>query len=208
VRDPALESYLEAVERMLALRRGTPYALSPREFALARGWFEAGVALPAVELGIERAFEREPRLASLAYCQGFVEAEAARRAAPPTPAPPAELAAEDLAGRVAALARGLERQPGVAGFERPLRRLREIADLLSVAPRPNWSYLRGLLEEIEEQVSRAAIETLSAAQRAALSAEADAPARRSGRSETGDARRAQLARRARERLGLPGLPVV
>ena len=51
-RDPALEAFLEAIETALRSRRGVDHALSPREFAIARGWYDAGVPLATVLVAI------------------------------------------------------------------------------------------------------------------------------------------------------------
>jgi hypothetical protein len=205
-----LQAFVEAIEARLSQLRGRPHTLSPREFELARGWFASGAGVAAVLRGVAEAFAREPAASSLVFCGRFVDAElaaardqqAAREPAPALDAP------EDVAGRVSALVRGLERQAASAAFERPLRKLREIEDLLAVAPRPNWAYVGDLLEEIEGQISRAALEALSPAERAAFSAEAErAVDRQRGRvaePALAQARRRLLLRRAREHFGLPG----
>jgi hypothetical protein len=71
--DPAFAAYLEAIEEHFRTRRGTPLTLSPRDFALARGFYQAGVALAAVLLGIDRAFEADPGVSSLAFCRRRIE---------------------------------------------------------------------------------------------------------------------------------------
>lgn len=213
MKDPRLEEFVEALESRLTGLRGQPHTLSPREFELARGWFGSGAGIGAVLRGVEQAFAREPAAASLVFCERFVEAAlASARDQPATHEPAPDLdAPEDVAGRVSALVRGLERQAAIAAFERPLRKLREVEDLLAVAPRPNWAYLSGLLEEIEEQISRAALEALSPAERDGFNAEAErAVDRQRGRvaePALALARRRLLLRRARERFGLPGLRV-
>ncbi|HEX6737411.1 MAG TPA: hypothetical protein VF310_03960, partial [Vicinamibacteria bacterium] len=86
-----LEAYVEAIEGHLRARRGVEHILSPRDFALARGWFQAGVPLATVLVGMDRAFEGEPTVSSLAYCRRFVEELAAAGPSPQLrPAPPAE----------------------------------------------------------------------------------------------------------------------
>jgi hypothetical protein len=213
VKDPELEAFVEALEQRLSQLRGQPHTLSPREFELARGWFASGAGVAVVLRGIEQAFAREPTASSLVFCDRFVDVAlaGARDQQPGREPPPALDTPEDVAGRVSALVRGLERQAAIAAFERPLRKLREIEDLLAVAPRPNWAYVGDLLEEIEEQISRAALEALSPAEREALSAEAErAVDRQRGRvaePALASARRRQLLRRAREHFGLPGLRV-
>ena len=44
-RDPELEAFVEAIEQAFRARRGKEHVLAPREFALAKGFYEAGVSL-------------------------------------------------------------------------------------------------------------------------------------------------------------------
>ena len=91
MRDPGLEAYVEAIEGHLRARRGVDHILSPRDFALARAWHEAGVPLATVLVGIDRAFEASPQVTSLSYCRRRVEELAASGPGPARrPAPPAE----------------------------------------------------------------------------------------------------------------------
>ena len=82
-RDPELEAFVEAIEAAFRARRGKDHVLAPRDFALARGFFEAGVPLATVLVAIDAAFERDPQTASLAVVP------AQRRGAGRRPAPPA-----------------------------------------------------------------------------------------------------------------------
>ena len=51
-RDAELEAFASAIEEALRVRRGREHVLSPRDFALARGWHEAGVSLATVLVAI------------------------------------------------------------------------------------------------------------------------------------------------------------
>ena len=105
MKDPGLEAYVEAIEGHLRARRGVEHILSPRDFALAKGWHEAGVPLATVLVGMDRAFESAKDVTSLAYCRRRVEELAA--AGPglrPRPAPPVETVP---VGEVEGLLRGL-----------------------------------------------------------------------------------------------------
>ena len=64
-----MEAYVEAIEGHLRARRGVDHILSPRDFALAKGWHEAGVPLATVLVGMDRAFETAKDVTSLAYCR-------------------------------------------------------------------------------------------------------------------------------------------
>ena len=70
---PVLEAFVEAIEAAMRSRRGKEHVLSPRDFALARGWHEAGVSLATVLVAIDAAFERDPTTASLALVRRRVE---------------------------------------------------------------------------------------------------------------------------------------
>jgi len=214
MKDEALESYVVELERHLTRRRGSPQTLSPRDFALARGWFEAGVPLGAVLDGVERALEKDPGASSLAFCRSFVEAAAARaapaRARPAAATQPVTeptLPGGELREAVAALVAALDRIGAPESFDRPWRSLREVDELLRVAPRPNWTYLRERVAEADQQISQAVLDELPAEDRQTFEKEAEAArSRQRGRVEGGalalSARR-YLIRRARERRGLP-----
>ena len=71
--DPGLAAYAEAIEAHFRARRGTEVTLSPRDFALARSYFGAGIPLAAVLLGIDRAFESDPNVSTLHFCRRRIE---------------------------------------------------------------------------------------------------------------------------------------
>src|SRR5215475_2989115 len=83
-------AYFEAAEAAFIRRRGTPFLLSPRDFALLREWRALGIPIEAVEAGIDDAFTRREerqavgRVNSLSYCRDAVleawerQADAAR----------------------------------------------------------------------------------------------------------------------------------
>ncbi len=211
MKDPGLEAFIEAVEGHLKARRGVEHILTPRDFALARSWHRGGLPLATVLVGMDRAFASGDRLTSITHCRRFVEELAAsgpvpqRRAAPPAESVPVSQVAELLE----ALHQRLLALPPLprASFEPPLRKIQEIQDLLAVASRPNWSYLRDKLREIDDDVSAAAVEALGETEIEALKQEASrAVERYRGRMQEdalGDAQARLLVQRARERLGLP-----
>jgi hypothetical protein len=213
---PALEAYVEAIEGHLRARRGADHTLSPRDFALARGWHQAGVSLATVLVGMDRAFEKDNSVSSLAFCRRFVdELAAAGPLPPPRPAPPAEsVPLPELEEVLAALRERMNgfAPPMSAAFGHPLRRIQEIEDLLAVASRPNWSYVRAKLREIDDEVARAAVQALPAEELQELHAEAArAIERHRGRVDDAALRDAQdrfTLQRARERLGLPRVSLV
>src|SRR5262245_23557398 len=78
--------YYRAAEAAFIRRRGTPFLLSPRDFALLKQWRALGVPLQSVEQGIDDAFTRREergatgKINSLAYCRDAVLAAWERRA--------------------------------------------------------------------------------------------------------------------------------
>jgi hypothetical protein len=94
-----------------------------------------------------------------------------------------------------------------AGFALPLQKIVEVQDLVAVASRPNWDYLRVKLREIDDDVAAAALESLPSAEGARLRAEAERAAERHREkvdpASLEDAVRRYLRQRARESLGLP-----
>ncbi len=83
-------AYFEAAEAAFIRRRGTPFLLSPKDYALLKEWRALGIPLEAIESGIDEAFTRREernatgRVNSLSYCRDAVllawerRAEAAR----------------------------------------------------------------------------------------------------------------------------------
>ena len=207
---PEVQGYVEAIEGHLRARRGVDHILSPRDFALARGWHEAGVPLAPVLVGMDRAFEAGTDVTSLAYCRRRVEELAS---AGPGPARRAPVPAETVdTGEVESLLRNLLEQlekikaPPGAPFDPPLRRIREVQDLLAVASSPNWEYVRGKLREIDDAVSTSALQALAPEQLDEFRGEAQrATERHRGRVDDtalADARDRYTLQRAREKLGL------
>jgi hypothetical protein len=99
----------------------------------------------------------------------------------------------------------LRAAPGT--LEPPVRRIREIQDLLAVATRPNFDYLRIKLREIDDDVSTAALQAMDPQEMDLLRAEAArAVERHRGRVDDAaleDARARYTLQRARERFNLP-----
>ena len=216
MKDPALEEYVSAIETHLRARRGVDHILSPRDFALARAWHQAGVPLVTVLVGMDRAFEQNGSVSSLAYCRKRVEELAAAGPRPESrPAPPAEsIPLSDVEALLVSLVDQLQKVRPAAGtsFEPPLRKIREVQDLLAVASRPNWEYVRSKLREIDDDVSAAVLGAFSAEEIDEFRAEAArAIERHRGRvaeEALEDAKARFTLQRAREKLGLPRVSLV
>lgn len=210
------QAYVEAIEGHLRARRGVDHILSPRDFALARSWHEAGVPLATVLVGMDRAFESAANVTSLAFCRRWVEELAAAGPRPELrPAPPPErVPLKEVEGLLATLLErlGSVKPPAGSAFEPPLRKIREVQDLISVASRPNWSYLREKLREIDDDVSDAVLQALAPSALQEFREEAArAIERHRGRVDDdalSDAMARYTLQRARERLGLPRVSFV
>jgi len=207
-----LEAFVEAIEATLRTRRGKEHVLSPRDFALARGWHDAGVPLATVLVAIDAAFERDPATASLAACRRRVEDLGAgtARATGGLPRETERVSLPEVAERLDELRARLEELPGRAAAL-PLADLAEVSDLVAVASRPNWDYLRERLRRLDELVAGAAVEALTATETTALRAESDRAAERHrGRVDEkalAEARERVLRQRARETLRLPRVSI-
>ena len=211
--DAELAAFVEAIETDLRTRRGVDHALSPRDFALAKGWYHARVPLAVVLVGIDRAFEAKPGMSSLSFCRRRVEellAAGPRGASPPAPSGE-PLSSADVAEVLGALRARLSELPP-SGFVLAIRRIEEVEDLVAVAARPNWDYIRSKLQEIDAEVSEAALLALSAAEADDIRSEAARAAERhQGRVDPAsleDAGRRLVRQRARERLKLPRVNVL
>jgi hypothetical protein len=216
LKDLAFEAFVVAIESHLRARRGVEMILSPRDFALAKTWHDAGLGLATVLVGIDRAFEEGHDVTSLVFCRRRVEELAASGPGPQVrPAPPVEsVPLTELESILGSLAERLAHlAPDTrACFEPPLRKIRDVQDLVAVASRPNWDYLRGKLREIDDDVSAAVVEALPPEDLRAFRAEASrAVARHRGRvdeASLADAIGRYLVQRGRERLGLPRVSLI
>src|SRR4030095_2286042 len=78
--------FYAAAEAAFIRRRGTPFLLSPTDFALLKQWRALGVPLEGVEAGIDDAFTRREersavgRVNSLSYCRDAILEAWERRA--------------------------------------------------------------------------------------------------------------------------------
>ena len=81
------KAYYAVAEAAFIRRRGTPFLLSPKDFALLKQWRELGVPTEAIEEGIDAAFSRREergatgKVNSLTYCRDAVLDAWERRAA-------------------------------------------------------------------------------------------------------------------------------
>jgi len=69
--------YFNEIEAHFAAKRGTPFVLNAKDFALMKEWHEAGVPLPvvieAIDSVFEKAAERNKVVNSIHYCKHAVK---------------------------------------------------------------------------------------------------------------------------------------
>ena len=143
---PSDEYFLE-IEAHFAHRRGTPFILSAKDWALMRKWAEESIPLPVVIEAIDSVFEknetsgRRKVISSLSYCRHAVkELWDARRdlyvgGSEVTPEASPEARLEELASRLrepfASRVRDLARERSVPRIEQALMDIeREMIDAL------------------------------------------------------------------------------
>lgn len=211
--------YFAAGEAAFIQRRGTPFLLSPKDFALLKEWRALGVPIEAVERGIEDAFARREergavgRINSLTYCRDAVLAAWERRA---------EASVGLGTGRV-------EAEPdAAAGLENLIERLGEVSRRRSDLAAPFDSALRSIvrlresersaerieasLVRLDKRLAGALYEALQEAERGRLDADVEALLTRAGvrldDSAAEKTARALRRRVLRERLDLPRLTLL
>src|SRR5437868_7720628 len=73
------DQYYREIETHFAMRRGTPFILSAKDWALMKKWHDEGVPLPVVIEAIDAVFEknetsgRKKVISSLSYCRHAVK---------------------------------------------------------------------------------------------------------------------------------------
>jgi len=211
-------AYYAAGEAAFIRRRGTPFLLSPTDFALLKQWRELGVPIESVEQGIDDAFSRREergstgRVNSLAYCRDAVLAAWERRAetsvgrgqgrdAPPDVAAGLQRLQERLVGVAA-------RRPDLAehvesarrSLERLARGTRAPGEIEESLARLDRRLASTLYEALPPEERRALDQMIEKQLRALRDRMDEETARRTGRA---------LARRfLRERLDLPRLSLL
>lgn len=190
--------YFTEIEAHFASRRGTPFILNAKDWALMKEWHEAGVPLPvvieAIDSVFEKAAERNKIVNSIHYCRHAVkELWDERREL--TVGEESSTPEESPAAALDALAALLEANDRAGSFA---QRVRELAAEKSV-PR-----IEEKLIELERELIDAILASLSDAERLAIRTSVALPA---GVDEKTRARteEANLRRVIRERFELPRL---
>jgi hypothetical protein len=193
--DRNLESYVSTLEAALSRIRGRSVTLSPRDFALARGWFEAGIPAERVREALERAQSEGQSPSGLAYVQRQVEGRPGRLGSRRSEQPEgSEAGAPALAQLQAALARLPESAAAsFAGVRRALERT-------GTEPTPE------ALDELDRALDAAALDAVPEPELQRWRADAARARTRQAHlppAALDEAERRALTRRARERWGLP-----
>ena len=132
--DAELESseaqlYFLAIEKVFLEERGSPLCLSPKDWHIARRWYEDGIPLDWVERTLHELFEKRrakgtlDKVVNLRYCKRSVEAAWKRYQKMISPEVEAAIAI-DVAPRLAALSEALP--PRLTDRQRWRQRLLEL----------------------------------------------------------------------------------
>lgn len=211
--------YYAAAEAAFIRRRGTPFLLSPKDFALLKEWRALGVPVEAVEQGIDDAFGRREerqatgRVNSLSYCRDAVLSAWERRAQAAvgrgggresTPID-ARRALEELTTMLEDVSRS---RPDLAG---PLESARHSLARLGQARR-GAEEIESSLARLDKRLAGVLLDALAPAERQELDAEVQrllARAKvRMDEPTTEKTARALARRLLREKLGLPRLTLL
>ncbi|HEY7113678.1 MAG TPA: hypothetical protein VIA45_12165 [Thermoanaerobaculia bacterium] len=211
-------AYYAAGEAAFIRRRGTPFLLSPRDFALLKQWRELGVPIEAVERGIDDAFSRREergatgRVNSLAYCNDAVLAAWERRAEAAVGRGTGREEAIDARASLAALGERLAalaaRRPDLG---EPIETARRSLERLAKGSKPPGE-VEESLARLDRKLASALFDALPAGERADIDRRIDGQLEAlKGRMDEETARRTGRAlgrRLLRETLDLPRLTLL
>src|SRR6266508_3650397 len=188
------KAYYQAAEAAFIRRRGTPFLLSPRDFALLKEWRALGVPVEAIEQGIDEAFSRREERSSAGRGSRI------RAGEPDVPRALEVLAGRlrDLAGRRPDLARPLESAlRSIERLEKSCKSAEETEASLARLDKRLAGALHDALSESERRRLDAQVEASLARARIRMDAEA---AERTARALT--------RRTLRDLLDLPRLTLL
>jgi len=213
-------AYYGAAEAAFIARRGTPFLLSPKDFALLKEWRAFGIPIEAVEVGLDDAFTRREergatgRVNSLSYCRDAILSAWERRAETSVGrgVGRAEGESPDVAGALAGLSERLDSVARVhPSLTRPIESaLRSLDRLARSAKSPGE--IEASLARLDRRISNEIADALPEDRHLRLDAEVErliAKARvRMDRDTEEKTRRALTRRTIREELGLPRLTLL
>ncbi|MBC8645881.1 MAG: hypothetical protein H7X85_01860 [Thermoanaerobaculia bacterium] len=211
--------YYAAGEAAFIRRRGTPFLLSPKDFALLKQWRALGVPIEAVEAGIDEAFSRREersaagRVNSLSYCHDAVLVAWERRAETSVGKGTGRDGGPlDVPGIVRALTERL--RPVVQGrpdLAAPLESALRSLERLAVRGRTEEE-TEGSLARLDRRMANSLLEALPSAEREEIGHRVStllAPARERMDPEAAEKTSRALTRRLlREKLSLPRLTLL
>ncbi len=216
--EAADREYFTAIETEFIRRRGSPFLLSPKDYALIRRWRELGIPAADVRLGIADAFDRRAergamsRINSVSYCEGAVleawERGASARVGKGESRPEDRDTPRELEALAATLLRAGEQAPPAA---EPLSRAEASVRKLASSKR-NPEQIESALGRIEKKLLKEIGASLAENDRRSMEEEID---RRLGadrermESRAFERTRDVLIRRSlRSRFGLPRLSLL
>jgi hypothetical protein len=214
-------AYYQAAEAAFIRRRGTPFLLSPKDFALLKEWRALGVPIDAIEQGIDATFSRREdrsparsgRVNSLSYCRGAVLEAWERRLQTSVGRGSRVRAAEpDVARVLEALARRLRQVASLRpDLSPPLESALRSIERLGKSPR-SAEETEASLARLDKRLAGALRDALSEGERRRLDAEVEASLARARirmDAEAAERTARALARRTlRELLDLPRLTLL
>lgn len=199
------DDYFTEIEGHFALRRGTPFVLSAKDWALMKKWRDDGVPLPVVIEAIDAVFEkneasgRRKVISSLSYCRHAVK-ELWEERRELLVGSGESLPEESPVAAIEALAAELESSGSEAArsFALPLRALAGERSVPKIEER---------LIELEHEMIEAILRSLPAEESSSLRRQVSRVLGEAKLDEKTRARteEANLRRAVRERFGLPRL---
>ena len=213
-------AYFGAAEAAFIARRGTPFLLSPKDFALLKEWRALGIPIEAVEVGLDDAFTRREergatgRVNSLSYCRDAILSAWERRAETSVGRGTgrAEGDSPDVAGALAGLSERLDSVARVhPSLTKPIESALRSLDRLARSGKPSGE-IEASLARLDRRISNEIADALPEERRQQLDADVErllAKARVKMDRETEEkTRRALMRRTLREELGLPRLTLL
>ena len=162
--------YFMAIEDVFLDLRGSPLALPPKDWLIAKEWFEEGIPLELVERTVREIFarretgkdeERQQKVWSLSYCKRAVKAAWRRQQELQAPGAGGDEEELDLAARLANLAASLPSD--LAGREAVAEQIRALDG--------DAETIEGRLAELDREVFHRAAQALSPADAEAVERE-------------------------------------
>jgi hypothetical protein len=182
-----VSEYYTEIEAHFARRRGTPFVVNAKDWALMKKWNEDGVPLPVVIEALDAVFDKQEakgrKVNSLSFCKHAVK---------------------ELWDERRELAIGAD---GAVPEEDPSARLEDLAAALPSSYADRVRALRGSVPQIEEQLMKIESDLIEELLPQAPELRAEAEALVAGADEKSRARslEAHLRRLVRERFGVPRL---